>query len=140
MARSTGSMASPTSTSASSPPTSSWRQSKTIDLDLSIRVSLGTGSSPVNVYYGAGILFIGGGESCNIWLEPLDIAVEGAVSLQLDTNAAGLAYLDASIPLLDYELGIQDNSFNNSGCILGEIIEIVDDVFRSSASTAASWA
>lgn len=99
-------------------------------LELEARIFPGRSDDRILVDYAAGLDLacneLGPEETCNIYVLPIDVSLSTAIELTLVPTATGKV-LDVTIPDLAYDLVIRDSSLDSTGCIIGEIIEFIDD-------------
>lgn len=99
-----------------------------LTLQLTAVVEVGRPADPIYVYAEADALeFISIGQYCDIYLDPLTITADASIGLELVQGPKG-QILDVNFGTLQYDLSFNGDSFNSSGCFLGDFIEAVDDV------------
>ncbi len=101
-----------------------------IALDLDLTIEVGTADTPIDATLGGGLFIELVTETCEIWMDPVDLTLSTQIDLTLnDTEYPPFleAHIETPVEGREYDLLIDGNAFNSEDCVMGDIVEGIDD-------------
>ncbi|HHO52799.1 MAG TPA: hypothetical protein ENK18_18470 [Deltaproteobacteria bacterium] len=103
----------------------------TLNLDASLQATINTSSSPASLEY----KLLGLGETCNIWVDPIQIDISGAIQMALALDPAGLDVdgdgtpdtkrFEVTVPPLTWSWDASGDDINITGCTLDVLLDVL---------------